>query len=60
MERLNWLVECSAFVLMLGISMVIGLYYGFVEGKQNTISEYLLGGKHMTVFPITMSLIARY
>jgi Na+/proline symporter len=57
--QLKWPVECAAFVIMLALSMSVGLYYGCVQGKQNTISEYLLGGRHMSVFPITMSLIAR-
>jgi len=60
MEELSWMVEYAAFAAMLGLSMAIGLYFGCVEGKQNNVSEYLLGSKHMSVFPITMSLIARY
>ncbi|XP_015365034.1 PREDICTED: sodium-coupled monocarboxylate transporter 1-like [Diuraphis noxia] len=59
MEQLNWMVEYAAFVIMLGLSIVIGLYYGCFS-KQNTVADYLLGGKHMTVFPITMSLIASH
>jgi Na+/proline symporter len=59
MENMNWIAEYAAFVIMLGLSVVIGLYYGCFS-KQNTVSDYLLGGKHMSVFPITMSLVARY
>lgn len=58
--ELTWMAEYVAFAIMLGVSIIIGLYYGCVEAKQNTVNEYLLGGKHMSVFPITMSLIARY
>lgn len=57
--ELSWMAEYAAFAVMLGLSMMIGLYYGCVEAKQNTVNDYLLGGKHMSVFPITMSLIAR-
>lgn len=60
MEQLSWKIEYVAFAVVLGLSIVIGLYYGCVKGKQNTIEEYLLGGKHMSVFSIAMSLIARY
>lgn len=60
MEKLNWLAEYAAFGLMLGLTTVVGLYYGCGKAKQNTINDYLLGGKEMSVFPITMSLIARY
>lgn len=61
MQDLSWLAEYAAFAIMLGLSVAVGLYYGCVQdGKQNTVDEYLLGSKHMSVFPITMSLIARY
>lgn len=59
MEQLNWMAEYAAFVIMLGLSVVIGLYYGCIS-KQNTVNDYLLGGKHMSVFPITMSLVASH
>ncbi|XP_050537051.1 sodium-coupled monocarboxylate transporter 2-like isoform X2 [Daktulosphaira vitifoliae] len=58
--QLSWAAEYAAFACMLGISILIGLYYGFVERKQSTVNDYLLGGKHMSVFPITMSLIASH
>lgn len=54
----NW-IEYLVFSLMLGISALIGVYYGCYKGNQNTVSEYMQGGKKMGVFPITMSLIAR-
>lgn len=54
----NW-IELSVFGSMLGLSALIGIYYGWIKGNQNTVSEYMLGGKQMGVFPITMSLIAR-
>ncbi|XP_050435700.1 sodium-coupled monocarboxylate transporter 1-like [Adelges cooleyi] len=58
--ELNLLAEFAAFACMMTLSVLIGLYYGFVERKQNTVDDYLLGGKHMSVFPITMSLIASH
>lgn len=54
----NW-TEYSVFSAMLGLSALIGVYYGFYKGNQNTVAEYLMGGKKMSVFPIAMSLIAR-
>ncbi|VVC39886.1 Sodium/solute symporter [Cinara cedri] len=60
MEQLNWMAEYAAFAVMLSMSVFVGLYYGCVDGKQNTINEYLLGGKHMAVFPITMSMISSH
>lgn len=47
------------FVGMLLLSTIIGIYYGFVaKTKQNTVKEYLLGGKTMHILPISVSLIA--
>ena len=43
---------------MISIFVVIGPYYRCVQGKQNTLSEYLLDSKHMTVFPICVSFNA--
>lgn len=48
------------FSAMLLISALIGVYFAFfAKIKQNTTSEYLMGGKTMGIFPISMSLIAR-
>lgn len=47
------------FVGMLALSTLIGIYYGFLaKTKQNTVKEYLLGGKTMHIVPISVSLIA--
>uniref|UniRef100_A0A2S2QKM3 Sodium-coupled monocarboxylate transporter 1 n=1 Tax=Sipha flava TaxID=143950 RepID=A0A2S2QKM3_9HEMI len=60
MEQLNLMAECSAFAIMICLSAIVGLYYGCVERKQNTVSDYLLGGRDMTLIPITISLIASH
>lgn len=54
------LIEYVTFGSLLAVSGLIGLYYGCIKGNQNTVTEYMLGGKTMSVFPIAMSLIARY
>jgi len=51
----NW-VEYSVFCSMLLFSLLIGVYYGWFK-KQDSVAEYLLGGKKMSVFPITLSLV---
>lgn len=53
----NW-VEYTVFCSMLGFSTLIGIYYGCYK-QQNTVSAYLLGGKKMSIFPVTISLVAR-
>ncbi|GAB0089038.1 hypothetical protein DMENIID0001_035160 [Sergentomyia squamirostris] len=46
-----------ALILVLGISIVIGLYFGFYfKGKQNTPEDYFLGGRNMGVIPVAISL----
>ncbi|KAK9502655.1 hypothetical protein O3M35_011381 [Rhynocoris fuscipes] len=53
-------VEYIVFVASLTLSALIGCYFGFIKGGQNTVSGYLLGGKKMTAFPVGMSLISSY
>lgn len=47
------------FVVLLGLSILIGFYYGFVsKHKQNNASEYIMGGRSMNIVPIATSLVA--
>ncbi|KAI5641345.1 sodium:solute symporter family domain-containing protein [Phthorimaea operculella] len=56
----DWL-DYLVFGVMLLLSALIGIYFAFFASKkQNTTSEYLMGGKTMGMFPISMSLIASY
>ncbi|XP_059468470.1 sodium-coupled monocarboxylate transporter 1-like [Neocloeon triangulifer] len=55
------LLDYSVFSTMLAMSALIGIYFAFfAKQKQNTTSEYLMGGKNMGIFPVSMSLIASY
>lgn len=52
--------DYSVFAVMLTVSAAIGVYFGFFQGKkQQTMEDYLLGGRQMKTFPIAVSLIAR-
>ena len=52
-------LDYSFFGALLGLSAAIGIYYGFFsKHKQNTTKEYILGGKTMSTFPISVSLVA--
>lgn len=53
----NW-IEYSVFGTMLLLSLLIGVYYGYFK-KQDTVAEYMMGGKKMGVFPVTLSLVFR-
>jgi len=56
----SWL-DFLVFGIMLCLSALIGVYFAFfAKKKQNTTAEYLMGGKTMGIFPISLSLIARY
>ncbi|CRK94159.1 CLUMA_CG007678, isoform A [Clunio marinus] len=49
------------FVSMLFLCILIGIYFGFVKKKDaDAESEYLMGGRKMSVFPISLSLIASF
>ena len=54
------IVDYILFFALLAASIFIGLYIAlFGKHKQNTVKEYLLGGRKMGVFPTAMSLTAR-
>ncbi|KAG8327053.1 hypothetical protein J6590_028196 [Homalodisca vitripennis] len=56
----DWM-DYSVFGAMLVFSALIGVYFAFfAKDKQESSSEYLLGGRTMGIFPISMSLIASY
>lgn len=59
-KRYFEIVDYVVFAVMLIVSALIGVYFAFfARVKQNTTQEYLMGGKTMGIFPISMSLIAR-
>ncbi|KAF6211056.1 hypothetical protein GE061_014169 [Apolygus lucorum] len=61
MSALFGIVDYAVFGAMLVLSTLVGIYFAFIaKKKQNNTSQYLMGGKEMGVFPISMSLIASY
>lgn len=51
-------IDYIIFGLLLSFSTWIGIYYGFMaKRKQNTTTEYILGGKQMTLWPVAISLV---
>ncbi|XP_011176580.2 sodium-coupled monocarboxylate transporter 1 isoform X3 [Zeugodacus cucurbitae] len=63
-------LDYFVFMLMLAVCAVIGLYFGFIErnkkqsdNEQRRGSEaldYLMGGRKMKVFPVSLSLVASF
>jgi Na+/proline symporter len=52
-------IDYVLFAGMMFLSLMIGVYYGFIrKEKQNTTAEYLLGSKKMKVWPTAISLTA--
>jgi len=54
----GWL-DYTFFMLMLVLSTLIGVYFGFWGKKRDCPEEYLLGGKSMSTLPVAVSLVAR-
>lgn len=53
--------DYSIFAIMLILSVLIGVYFGFfAKQKQDNTAEYLLGGKKMSTIPVSASLIASH
>ncbi|XP_014279125.1 sodium-coupled monocarboxylate transporter 2 [Halyomorpha halys] len=56
----DW-IEYTTFFLVLGISSFIGVFFGFIKTDgQNTVNGYLLGGKKMGLFPVSISLVSSF
>ena len=52
--------DCVVFIGMLGVSALVGVYQAWKARKNpDAVREYLVGGQNMSIFPISMSLIAR-
>lgn len=52
--------EYLVFASVLVASMGIGIFYGFFSKKNKTNEEYLMGGRKMGVFPVSLSLICSF
>ena len=54
-------LDYTIFCLMMLVPLLIGLYYLLIARKRSpTVSEYLVGNRNMSIFPVSMSLAARY
>lgn len=48
------------FGLTLCVSAAIGLYYAIKDRKKNSEKEFLLGGRNLSVFPVSLSLLSSF
>ncbi|KAJ9575565.1 hypothetical protein L9F63_007573, partial [Diploptera punctata] len=51
-------VDYMIFLIMLTVSTLIGVYFGFWGKKEDSTREYLFGGKTMRIVPVSVSLIS--
>ncbi|KAK3913243.1 Sodium-coupled monocarboxylate transporter 2 [Frankliniella fusca] len=58
-DLFGW-ADYLVLVLVLGVSLLVGLYYGCCGSRQSTDREYLLGNKEMRMLPVAISLTAGY
>lgn len=57
------LYDYVVFVLMLAVCAMIGVYFGFLKKKAkkgDVEADYLVGGRQMSVIPVSLSLIASF
>ncbi|XP_058447628.1 sodium-coupled monocarboxylate transporter 1-like [Malaya genurostris] len=57
------LYDYVVFVLMLLSCLLIGIYFGFIKKKSQkgaVEADYLVGGRKMSVIPVSLSLIASF
>lgn len=51
--------DYTVFTVMLVACGAVGVYFGFIE-KSSGEDEYLVGGRNMKTFPVSLSLIASF
>ncbi|XP_069699578.1 sodium-coupled monocarboxylate transporter 2-like [Periplaneta americana] len=56
---LGW-ADYTVFSLMLSLSTLIGIYFGFWGRRENTPLEYLHGGRKLNVTPVIASMTVSY
>ncbi|CAK9798458.1 Sodium-coupled monocarboxylate transporter 1 [Anthophora plagiata] len=51
--------DYAVFTFMLACCGFVGIYFGFIK-KSSGVDEYLVGGRNMKTFPVSLSLIASF
>lgn len=52
-------IEYTIFAVVVILSMAIGVFYGFFKKNNKTNEDFLVGGRSMSIFPVTLSLVCR-
>lgn len=69
LQRFNW-PDYLVFMLMLVSCIFIGIFFGYKDHlkhknrksarRDSEALDYLVGGRKMKIFPVAVSLVARY
>lgn len=51
--------DYTVFAAMLIVCGIVGIYFGFIK-KSSGEDEYLVGGRNMKTFPVSLSLLASF
>ncbi|XP_052062969.1 sodium-coupled monocarboxylate transporter 1-like isoform X3 [Mytilus californianus] len=54
------IIDYIIFILTLLISTAIGIFYAWKDKKCQNTTDFLLGGRKMHLFPVTLSLMASF
>ncbi|XP_066905537.1 uncharacterized protein [Halyomorpha halys] len=59
-KKFSW-IEHTVFFTMIIASLAIGVYYGCKpKKKEQTVDDYMLGGRKMPIIPVAMSLVVSF
>ena len=51
------IVDYVVFVGLFMVSMAIGIYFGIKGRKKESTEQYLMGGRQMSLIPVSVSII---
>lgn len=56
--RMLKLEDYAVWVVVLVVSMAIGVYFAWAGRGRGSAQEFLTGGRKLSIFPVSMSMIA--
>ena len=55
----HW-ADYLVFGISLAISASVGVFYGWLDRKKNTPEEFLMAGRNMPIFPVSVSMFVSW
>ena len=53
-------VDYVVAILILLVPVFVGIWYAIMDANRSTREEYLLGGRQMSLLPVTLSLFITF